>query len=269
MGAGDASQFRRHSARIGDLTISYLKGGRGKPLLYLHGLSGWGRWETYHLALAISHMVYAPQLPGWPDGQLPASIKSVSDYARIMFEFLDAIKVETTDLVAHSFGGWIAMYMAVAQPARFSKMVLADPMGLDVADAPSADLASMNEDSFLRAAFAQTGVRLFPGDFGAIVEDVRASQEFRRQWKGREIVANLVNGHYADPALTGSLHQITADTLVVWGREDRLVPLRHAEILNASIPRSKLAVIDGAGHTPMGEKRESFQRLAHDFLTAK
>jgi 2-hydroxy-6-oxonona-2,4-dienedioate hydrolase len=64
------------------------------------------------------------------------------------------------------------------------------------------------------------------------------------------------------------LHQITADTLVVWGREDRLVPLRHAEILNASIPRSRLVVIDGAGHTPMGEKRESFQRLVHDFLAS-
>ncbi len=268
MGAGDASQFRRHSARVGDLAISYLKGGRGKPLLYLHGLSGWGRWETYHLALAISHMVYAPQLPGWPDGQLPATIKSVSDYAAIMFKFLDAIEVQTTDIVAHSFGAWIAMYMAVEQPARFSKMVLADAMGLDVPDAPAADLASMTEDSFLRAAFAQTGVRLFPGDFGAIVEDVRQSQEFRRQWKSRGIVASLVNGHYADPGLSSSLHKITADTLVVWGREDRLVPLRHAEILNTSIPRSKLAVIEGAGHTPMGEKRESFQRLAHDFLAS-
>jgi pimeloyl-ACP methyl ester carboxylesterase len=266
MGAGDASQFRRHSARVGDLTISYLKGGRGKQLLYLHGLSGWGRWETYHLALAISRMVYAPQLPGWPDGQFPTSIKSVSDYAAIMFEFLDAIEVETTDVVAHSFGAWIALYMAVEQPQRFSKMVLADAMGLDVADASAADLGSLNEDSFLRAAFAQTGVRLFPSDFGAMVEDVRQSQEFRRQWKSRGIVASLVNGHYADPALTTSLHTITADTLVVWGREDHLVPLRHGELLSASIPRSKLAVIDGAGHTPMGEKRESFQRLAHDFL---
>jgi pimeloyl-ACP methyl ester carboxylesterase len=269
MGAGDASQFRRHSARAGDLTISYLKGGRGNPLLYLHGLSGWGRWETYHLAFAISHMVYAPQLPGWPDGQLPALSKSVRDYAGVMFEFLDALEIATTDIVAHSFGGWIALYMAIEQPARFSKMVLADAMGLEVPDARAADLASLNEDSFLRAAFAQTGVRLFPSDFGAMVEDVRQSQEFRRQWKSLGIVASLINGRYADPELTSSLHKITADTLVVWGREDHLVPLRHAEVLNASIPRSKLAVIDGAGHTPMGEKRESFQRLAHDFLAAR
>ena len=148
-------------------------------------------------------------------------------------------------------------------------MVLADAMGLDVADAPAADLASMTEDSFLRAAFAQTGVRLFPGDFGAIVEDVRNSQEFRRQWKSLGIVASLVNGRYADPALTDLLHRITAETLVVWGREDHVVPLRHAEILSSSIPRSKLAVSDGAGYTPMGEKRESFQRLAHDFLASK
>src|SRR5207249_5601058 len=47
MGAGDASQFTRNTVKVGDLTIAYLKGGRGQPLLYLHGLSGWGRWESY------------------------------------------------------------------------------------------------------------------------------------------------------------------------------------------------------------------------------
>ena len=65
MGAGYASQFTRNTVKVGDLTIPYCKGGRGQPLLYLHGLSGWGRWESYHITFGITNLVYAPQLPGW------------------------------------------------------------------------------------------------------------------------------------------------------------------------------------------------------------
>ena len=117
MGAGDASQFTRNTAKVGDLTIPYLKGGRGQPLLYLHGLTGWGRWETYHFALGITNFVYAPQLPGWSDGQVPTSLTSVRDYAQLMVQFLDSVGLQQIDLVGHSFGGWIALYMAEEHPS--------------------------------------------------------------------------------------------------------------------------------------------------------
>lgn len=266
MGAGYASQFTRNTAKVGDLTISYLKGGRGRPLLYLHGLGGWGRWESSHLAMGITNLVYAPQLPGWPDGQIPPSVTSVSDYARLMRQFLDAIEVDTVDLVSHSFGGWIALYMAVEHPQRLAKLVLIDAMGLDVPAAPAAHLEAMREEAFLRAAFAQTGEVVIRGDFGGVVEDVRQGQEFQKQWKSREIVARLVRGQYADPELTKKVNTIAAETLIVWGREDGIVPCRHGEVLAAAIPRARLAMIADAGHTPMREKRETFQRLVHNFL---
>lgn len=266
MGAGYASQFTRNTARVGDLTISYLKGGRGRLLLYLHGLGGWGRWESYHLAMGVTNLVYAPQLPGWQDGRLPPGVTSVRDYARIMVQFLDAVEVNTVDLVGHSFGGWVALYMAVEQPQRVSRLVLVDAMGLDVPGAPAANLEALDEGAFLRAAFAQTGEVVIRGDFGGVVEDVRQGQEFQKQWKGREIVGRIVRGRYADPELTQKVNTITAATLIVWGREDGIVPWRHGEVLAAAIPRSRFAVIGEAGHTPMREKRETFQRIVHDFL---
>ncbi len=266
MGAGYASQFTRNTAKVGELTISYFKGGRGRPLLYLHGLGGWGRWESYHLAMGITNLVYAPQLPGWADGQIPPSVTSVSDYARIMRQFLDTVEVNTVDLVGHSFGGWIALHMAVEHPQRVAKLVLVDAMGLDVPAVPAANLEAMPEEVFLRAAFAQTGKVVIRGDFGGVVEDVRQGQEFQKQWKGREIVARLVRSQYADPELTKKVNTITADTLIVWGREDGVVPWRHGEVLAAAIPRARLTVIADAGHTPMREKRETFQRLVHNFL---
>ncbi len=266
MGAGDASQFNRKTAIVGDLTIRYFKGSQGKPLLYLHGLAGWGRWETYHLALGMTNQVYAPQLPGWQDGHIPPGVRSVQDYARIMTQFLDVLGLETIDLVGHSFGGWIGLYMALDQPERIAKLVLADAMGLDVPAAPATSLNELDEDALLTAAFAKTGVVLVAGDFGGALEDLRQGQEFKNQWRSRCLIAELVRGQYADPELTQRLDTITADTLVVWGREDKLVPLRHGEVLAERIPQAKLVVIAESGHTPMREKRETFQRIVRDFL---
>lgn len=266
MGVGYASQFTRNSAKVGDLTISYFKGGRGRPLLYLHGLSGWGRWESCHMTFGVTNLVYAPQLPGWPEGPIPTGITSAPDYARIMARFLDTLGIHTVDLVGHSFGGWIALHLATEHPERVSRLVVVDAMGVDVPDAPAANLERLDEEAFARAAFARTGEVVIRGDFGGVREDVRTGQEFETQWKSRAIVANLARGQYADPDLTQRVKSITADTLILWGREDRIAPWRHGEVLAAAIPRSKFVVLDEAGHTPMREKRETFQRLVHEFL---
>jgi pimeloyl-ACP methyl ester carboxylesterase len=266
MGAGDASQFTRNTAMVGDLSLSYLKGGRGQPLLYLHGLTGWGRWETYHIALGITNLVYAPQLPGWSDGQIPPSLTSVADYAQLFVRFLDSLGIHQMDLVGHSFGGWIALGIAVEHPERVTRLVLVDPMGLHIPSAPALNLDHLDEEAFLRAAFAQTGEVVIRGDFAGVREDVRRGPEFEKQWKSREIIAKLVRGQYTDSDLTNRLATMTADTLVVWGREDKLVPWQQGEVLAQLIPRAKFAVIADAGHTPMREKRETFQRIVRDFL---
>ncbi len=269
MGAGDASQFTRSTAKVDDLTIPYLKGGKGQPLLYLHGLGGWGRWETYHLALGITNLVYAPQLPGWRDGQVPQGVTSVRDYAAVMVKFLDTLGIDKVDLVSHSLGGWISLYMAIDYPERVSRLVLADSMGLHVPEAPAANLETIDENAFLRAAFAKTGVVLIAGDFGGELEEVRQGREFAKQWKGRDIVVKLVQGQYSDLELTEKVKTISADTLIIWGHEDTLVPWRHGEVLATSIPHSKFAVIADAGHMPMREKRETFQHIVRNFLVGQ
>jgi pimeloyl-ACP methyl ester carboxylesterase len=266
MGAGDASQFTRNRISIGNSNVAYLKGGRGAPLVYLHGLSASNRWESHHLALAITNLVYAVQLPGWPEGSIPAGIESAHDYARLIIALFDALGLDSVDVVGHSFGGWIALYLATEYPSRVSRLVLADAMGLDVPEAPAADLAAMDEDSFLRAAFVETGRVLVPGDFGGAIEDVRLGQEFETQWRSRALIVGLTSGRIVDPELTAKLSSITAETLVLWGRDDRLVPCQHGELLTRMIPHARLRLIEGAGHTPMRERRETFQRLVRDFL---
>jgi pimeloyl-ACP methyl ester carboxylesterase len=266
MGAGDASLVSRGQAVIGDLTIPYMKGGRGRPLLYLHGLGGWGRWDTFHIALALTNTVYAPQLPGWADGRIPEGLKGAADYSRIMAGFLDVVGMKDADVVGHSFGGWVAIHLAAENAGRITKLVLMDPLGLDTPGTPAVNLEALDQEAFLNAAFAQTGVVAVRRDFGAELEDVRSSPEFEKQWKSRDILIRLLRGRYGDPDLIKIAQGITAATLILWGREDRLAPSSNAAALAAAIPHATLAVIPETAHSPMRERRETSQRIVRNFL---
>lgn len=269
MGAGDGAIFTRHTAQVGGFTITYLKGGAQRdlePVLFLHGLGGAGKWESFHMALGTVTMTLVPVLPGWQEGQAP--LTSVGDYARLMAEFLDAVGLARVILAGHSIGGWIAMHLATEHPERISRLVLIAPMGLDVPEAATADLASLDEEEFGKRTFGKLGLiaTANPYGFGAEWQSVRQGQEFERQWKGSGLVAQLAGGRHADPALTDAMRSVRFPTLLVWGREDGIVPARQGELLHSRIAGSTLVLVDRAGHLPMVEKPETMNRVVRDFL---
>jgi pimeloyl-ACP methyl ester carboxylesterase len=271
MGAADGAIFTRHRVQVGGFDVSYLKGGHAggtEPVLYLHGMGGAGRWEAYHMALGTVALTYVPQLPGWQEGQPPTGIKSVQDYAALVVELLDAVGIDQGILMGHSIGGWIALHVATTRPDRVSRLILVDSMGLDVPSAPSPNLQVIDEESFAKAVFGRLGLIATAQayGFGAEWENVRRGPEFERQWKGRGLVASLVQGRCADAELTRRVQTISADTLLIWGRLDGIVPLSHGEALRAALPHSRLKVLERCGHLPMVEKPETFHRLLYGFL---
>ncbi len=271
MGAADGAIFTRQRVKVGNFDVSYLQGGHDgdvETVLYLHGLGGGGKWEAYHMALGTVALTYAPQLPGWQEGQSPADIESVKDYASLIVECLDTVGIDKAILVGHSIGGWIALRIAAENPERVARLILADPMGLDVPEARPPNLEAIDEESFAKAVFGRLGLiaTAQPYGFGAEWENVRRGPEFERQWKGRGLVARLVKGACADPELTRKVKTIAADTLLIWGRLDGIVPLQHGEALRAALPSARLDVIDRCGHLPMVEKPETFHRILYDYL---
>ena len=271
MGAADGAIFTRHRVKVSGFDVAYLTGGHDgdmAPVLSLHGMGGAGKWEAYHMALGTVARTYVPQLPGWPEGQPPAGIGSVQDYAALVVEFLDTVGIDKGTLVGHSIGGWIALHVATAHPDRVSRLILVDAMGTEVPSAPAPDLRTLDEESFAKAVFGRLGLIATAQayGFGAEWENVRRGPEFERQWKGRGLVASLVQGPCADADLTRQVPSIGADTLLIWGRLDGIVPLQHGEALRAALPRAKLDVLDRCGHLPMVEKPETFHRLLYDFL---
>jgi 4,5:9,10-diseco-3-hydroxy-5,9,17-trioxoandrosta-1(10),2-diene-4-oate hydrolase len=270
--AGYASVFSRKTAQVGPLTIRYLEGGHGEPLLYLHGLEGWGLWDSFHIAFGVTNRVMAPLLPGWQDGRIPPSIKSPRDYAKIIYEFAGAIGIKKLTLVGHSVGGWVALCAAAEYPDLVERLVLIDSLGLHAAHTAELAIRNMDQEAFSHAVFARHEKVLVPHsfnpDFGGEFQELKDSPEFKRYWRNREVLVKWLGDRLEDPGLLESARHIKAKTLIVWGREDGLVPCEDGRLLAEAIANSRLAVIKDAAHSPMKDKRETFQRVVYEFLSA-
>ena len=271
MGAADGAVYTRNTSKVGDLEIAYFLGGRQEdlsPVVYLHGMGATGRWDAYHMAMGTVTLVYAPQFPGWPEGGPPAGVSSIKDYARLMGQFMDSVGVGEATLVGHSVGAWMAQYLATEQPERFTRLILNDPLGLDVPGSPTPDLSSLDDEAFAKGVFGRLGLiaTADPTGFGAAWENVQQGPEFARQSKGRDMVTKLTGGSYADAELTRAMEALTAETLLVWGAMDGIVPLGQGQALQKAMPNARLNVIDGCGPLPMVEKPETFNRVLRNYL---
>jgi pimeloyl-ACP methyl ester carboxylesterase len=268
MGAADGSVFTRNRVRLGEHEIQYLRGGRGRPLLFLHGFGGGGRWESYHMALANDTLTYAPVLPGWQDFSPSKALESVAAYVTLMDRFLDAIEAEKAIVAGHSFGAWIALRLAIAHPERVERLIVVDALGIDTPEAPAVDLAVLDEESFAKLLLAHLGAiaTANPYGFGAEFTSARTSPEFERQWKGRGLVAGIERGVRDDVEMRAGLARIEAETLIVWGDADGIAPPAHADLLKQAIPNARRVLIEDAAHLPMVERREAFHRVLRDFL---
>jgi pimeloyl-ACP methyl ester carboxylesterase len=266
-GAGVACQYAPGSARVSELKIEFLRGGQGIPLLYLHGLSRWLGWDTDHIGLALHRTVYAPTLPGWKAGRLPAQIASVEDYARLMLTLLDTEKLERADIIGHSFGGWIALHLALLAPERIGRLVLVDAMGVDEPEASATDISRLDEDGLYDAIFAtKSGVMVMAGDFGGVPLDLRGGALFKSLLNGPRNLIALTGGRCGERALVGRLDSIRAPSLIVWGDADRLTPISHGQILASHIGAARMVTVANAGHFPQKEKPQTFLQLVCKFL---
>ena len=270
MGAADGAVYGRHSANVGGVDVAYFRGGRLEqhaPVVFLHGMGPAGRWDSFHMALGTVTDVWAPQLPGWADGEPPEGVASLDEYARLIRRLLDDGGVGEATLVGHCVGGWLALQLAAEQPERFPRLALVDPLGLSWDDAPAVDMAAMDDEAFATGMFARLGM-VATADrtgFGTEWQNVRQGPEFMRQAKGRETLAKLAGGG-GDAGLTRAAEALSADTLLVWGAVDGIAPVSQAERLRARMANARLAVVEGAGHLPMAERPETMNRLLRNFI---
>lgn len=243
-------------------SIELREGGEGPPLLYLHG-AGIYIWMPVHDRLAARRRVVLPVHPGFGDSEGFDEIEDMEDLVFHTVDVMDELGLERADVVGLSLGGWLAAELALRHPARVKRLVLVDAAGTRV--------PGVSRGNIFMAPVARARELLFHDPKSTLamtlMPDVPPPDRLETILRGREAAARLLwHPHVAYRKLTSRLGRIAAPTLVVWGADDRLIPLPYGQAYADGIPGARLVVIDRCGHLPPIERPERFADVVLTFL---
>jgi pimeloyl-ACP methyl ester carboxylesterase len=251
--------------RIEDTNIQLFEGGNGPPLLYLHG-AGTFWWMPVHDLLARSFHLYLAVHPGFGSSEGGEKIEVIEDLVFHYIALLDALGIAKVAVMGLSLGGWIGAELALRRPDRIERLVLVDAAGLRVEGAPTAEFFMATPAQLRPLLFARPDSDLAR----TLVPDVSPPERLEMALRGREAAARLLwNPHFHQRKLRSRLHLIQVPTLIVWGKEDRLIPLAHGQAFAAGIPGAHLAILDGCAHLPPFEQPQPFVDTVMPFLQGK
>jgi pimeloyl-ACP methyl ester carboxylesterase len=245
---------------IAGAALHVARSGSGTPLLILHHDIGTLATLPFYDALARDFTVLVPSHPGYDKSERPAWMRSVRDIAVVYQWLLAQRDLRDVSMVGLGFGGWIAAEMATMAPRAFKKLVLVGAMGIKPERGSIADQALVSYIDYVRLGFADQAAydRLYGAETAtATLEqwDLNREMTFRIAWKP----------YMYNPTLPHLLGGVTTPTLVVWGREDRIVPLECGERYVKALPAARLEIVDGAGHFVEMEKPDVLRRLVTAF----
>ena len=259
--------------------VNYVEMGEGSPIIFVHGLSGaWQNWLETLPHFARTHRVIALDLPGFGASPMPPWEISIPSYGRFVRDFCERVGVDRCSLVGNSMGGFIATEVAITDPERVDELTLVSAAGVTWARArrePAAVIARMGRAATpVLLRFHMSGIRrqrLRKGYFQGVFFD---PDSIRREMLWENVVPALNSPGYYDALTTlwgydirDRLEEIGVPTLIVWGRNDRVVPVPAAVSYKKRIgENAELVIFDRCGHVPQIERPVRFNRVLERFL---
>ncbi len=240
--------------------IKLLERGTGTPAVVLHHSWGSPGWLPFHDKLAERHRVIVPDMPGWGGSERPAWAREPRDIAIIVGRLLAALEVEGAKLVGLGFGGFVAAELATMAPSRLAALVLVGAAGLQPKHGEILDQMMLSHRKYIEESFrdAETYANYIGEE---PPDDVRDLWDFSREMTARITWKPYMFNRRLEPLLG----DMAVPTLVVWGENDKVVPLECAERYAAAIPTATTVVVDGAGHVVELEEPDRLATLVADF----
>jgi 2-hydroxymuconate-semialdehyde hydrolase len=259
---------------VHDLGPRRVENGGRTPLLLIHGsgpgVSAWANWRLVIPALAESRRVIAPDMVGFGHTERPTGIRyDMATWVRQAIDLLDAMGLAQVDLVGNSFGGGLALAMAIHAPTRVRRLVLMGSVGVPFAITPGLDAVWGYQPSL---AAMRGLLDLFAFDRG-LVNDELAQLRYQASVQPgfQESFAAMFPAprqRWVDAMASSEadIRGLTQPTLVIHGREDQVIPLSNSMTLAQWIPDGQLHVFGRCGHWTQIEHNARFNRLVGDFL---
>lgn len=265
--------IRRRDLVIDGLRLHVAEAGSGPALLLVHGLTAsHAVWQPTIEAFADRWRVIAPDLPGHGESAKPDAPYTIDFFAGMVRSLARALEVREAVVCGSSLGGRVALELALYYPAFTRALVLAAPaVGYSIAMRPVGQaLQALTGPRILRASLE----RFFQQNFhdrtrlghiarSRILEERLAAPDFPEFTRA---VARSLAGVLRSERQP--IERVTQPVLVVWGRQDRLVPLRRSAEILRRIPHARLQVLERCGHLPMLEQPGAFNTAVAEFLRA-
>lgn len=259
------NNLHRKQIKVGDLGINYYTGGHGEPLIVIHGgASSAEAWMENLAELARNHTIYVPDLPGFGRSQPMNGDCYIPELVAFVDEFACALGLEKFHLVGHSLGGGVALSYVLRFPQKIMKLVLVSSMcmGREVA-------------LWVRFLSCSPLVRSIGAVATGIMRGVKWVAE--RLFSGLEFIpplsrtsidlgSSMTTLREQTTVLVNQLSEIMVLTLVVWGANDSIVPVKHAYTAGKLIPTCKVKVFEGCGHSVYRQRILEFSILLIAFL---
>jgi 2-hydroxy-6-oxonona-2,4-dienedioate hydrolase len=247
--------------------IHYVEAGSGAPLILIHGLAdNIAVWDSVIPPLSARFRVIALDQIGFGRSDKPLLNYRVSTFVDFLDGFMTELKIGRASLIGNSLGGWVAADFALKHPQRVERLILSDAAGY-------AALAKTMDPRALRALrlASREDIRyLGPLTF----HDKRFYQDVDLAFKERvtagdsytvgQLLDAMIRG---DDVLDNRLQPINRPTLILWGRDDKIIPLNFGERFHQEIANSRLRIIDNCGHMPQVECPGEFATAVLQFLS--
>ncbi len=243
-----------------------LEGGSGAPVVFLHGAAGLLADNPFLDLLARRYHVFAPELPGYGESTGEELLEDMLDFTLHGWDVVASLGLERPHLVAHSMGGMIAAEMACLAPRGPGKLVLVSAAGLWIDEHPIPDVFSLLPFELAQLLFHDParGTQLLTG--GVDFSNMEALKEFYIANSRRLAMAGKILFPLPNRRLSKRLYRLVAETLIVWGAGDKLIPPVYAERWRELIPGARVIQIGEAGHMLPWEQPEAFAAAVTRFL---
>ncbi len=245
--------------------IHFYEKGKGPAVIFLHGMVGTSTdWALTLGPLSRKYRVIALDQVGFGHSSKPPIDYTIANFVDFLREFMRVRGIPKAVIVGNSLGGWIALDFAAEHPELVDRLILVDAAGLD---APVHHNVPVDMNPSSREGVRKLWEALFY-DKQLVTEPFVDDQWRSRSSSGESrtiqlVTAGLVRGGEFEDRKVGKIH---APTLIIWGRNDVLLPLEAGERLQKAIAGAKLVVFDQCGHVPQLEKPTEFSRTVLEFL---
>ncbi len=253
---------------VGRVRIHYYAGGSGKPIVLVHGLGGRAEdWANLMPQLVRDHhRVYALDLLGYGRSDWPTNATySIREEADAVEAFMNDRHLVRSDLGGWSMGGWLAMRVALDQPQRIRRLMVFDSAGTRFSLTWDTSLFEPDTPQKLQTMddlLMPNGAPHLPGFVAhAIIRFVKL-----HGWVVRRNMDSLLTGR---DLLDGKLGALRMPMLIVWGKEDHLIPFSVGEQIHRDVPQSELEIFDGCGHLAAAQCAAQVGPVVKGFLDEK